>query len=525
MARIRDYQTQEGVAGNISVRRVEGSDLSAGFGGAETSNALYTVADTLKQTAQRQEVSDVNATIAERRAKWTVEMENRAASMPAGDPTFADKFTEDFAADIAPLGDKYQTAAGRRAFQQASRETSAYFVAKAGVYQAASAGAKATQDYLAAKNFNRSALLVDPAQFQNVVKETTDALNDPDGPYAKIPAIDRVKLERTTKEDLAESAVEGIIRQDPERGLAELASGKWGEYLSADRASSLTRTAEIGIRAKEIERQRAEAAAEKAAAKARQATADSFLPKIFGADGVTLTTREVLDSNLEPPQKQHYIELIQRVSTASDKLKTDPAVMIDLFQKINLPDGDPNKIVDETKLDAYFGRGLDTTSLDYLRREMQGGRTAEGRIENDLKKGLFDVAKTTLTGTNSLFRIRDPNGDLQLQRFMSYFLPEYQRQRQAGKTAAELLDPDSPSYLGKAIDRFKRSPTQMMQDMIQDAPALGGTPGAAAAPSSLPTPPAGDIPSRATSRAVGANGVAIFLVDGVWVDVNGKALK
>lgn len=519
MARIRDYETQESVQGNISVRRVEGSDLYAGGLGTMLADGVRGLVTDIKDSQQRQEVSDVNAVEAERRAKWTVEMENRAASMPAGDPTFADKFVEDFTADIAPLGDKYQTAAGRRAFQQKTRELSAYFVAKAGVYQAASAGAKATQDYLAAKNFNRSALLVDPAQFQSVVKETTDALNDPDGPYAKIPSIDRVKLERTTKEDLAESAVEGTIRQDPERGLAELASGRWGEYLSADRASTLTRTAEIGIRAKEIERARIEAAAEKAADKARQATADSFLPKIFGQDGVTLTTQEILRSNLKPEQKEHYLNLVQRVSTADTKLKTDPAVMIDLFQRINLPDGDPNKIVDETKLDAYFGKGLDMTSLSHLRGEMQGRRTEEGRIEADLKKGLVDAAKTALTGTNSLFRIRDPNGDVQLQKFMSYFLPEYQRQRQAGKTAAELLDPDSPSYLGKAIDRFKRSPTQMMQDMIQDAPALGGQ-GAAA---NLPVPPTA--PAGATKTAVGAGGSTIYLVNGKWVDASGKPVQ
>jgi hypothetical protein len=328
-------------------------------------------------------------------------------------------------------------------------------------------------------------------------------------------------LERTTKEDLAESAVEGIIRQDPQRGLAELASGKWGEYLNADRANALTRTAELGIRAQEVERLRAEAAAEKAQVKARQATADSFLPKIFGADGVTLTTKEIINSNLLPEQKEHYIGLVQRVSTAGDRLKTDPNTFIDLFQRINLPDGDPNKIVDETKLDAYFGKGLDMTSLSQLRTEMQGRRTAEGQIENDLKKGVIDAAKSALTGTNSLFRIRDPNGDVQLQKFMSFFLPEYQRQRQAGKSAQELLDPDSPSYLGKAIDRFKRSPTQMMQDMIQDAPALGGTPGAAGP--NLPTPPTA--PAGATKTAVGAGGSTIYLVNGKWVDASGKPVQ
>ena len=70
----------------------------------------------------------------------------------------------------------------------------------------------------------------------------------------------------------------------------------------------------------------------------------------------------------------------------------------------------------------------------------------------------------------------------------------------------QLLDPDSPDYLGKAIGRFQRTPQQFMSDLINGAGAS-------------------DVAQRATSTATGKDGQKIYKVDGAWVDQDGKPVK
>lgn len=476
MARIRDYQTQESTAGAIGVRRVIPSDLSAGIG-SDLGDALSGVAETMQKVAQRQELSDVEVKGYEKRAQWTTEFNKRATEADPGDTSFADKFLEDFNADTAALGNNLKTAAGRRAFNESRAKMASDFAVRAGQYQAELAGVQAKTNYLRGLDANRNTLIGDPTQFSDVLSETLKNLNDPTGPYSAMPPAARLQLETDTKKQLALSAVEGTINLSPELGKRQLTEGRWDEYLDADNKSQLLRQADTGIRAKEVETERARVAAERAQEKARQATADSFLPKIFDPDGPSLSTADILRSNLTPAQKEHYIGLVERVSKASTKLETSGPVMIDLYNRIHLPDGDPRKIVNEDDLDGYFGKGLNIESLRQLRDEMRGRRTSEGIIESDLKKGLVTTARSALTSTSDMLGSRDPRGDEQLQKFMSYFLPEYDRQRKAGKTPLELLSPDSPDYLGKSIDQFKRPWDEILRDRLPQigAPRPAGT--------------------------------------------------
>jgi hypothetical protein len=139
--------------------------------------------------------------------------------------------------------------------------------------------------------------------------------------------------------------------------------------------------------------------------------------------------------------------------------------MISLYQRIHLPDDDDKKLRDENELNKYFGNGLSMSDLNHLRDEMQGRQTTAGQIEGDLRKQVLEIAKGKLTKSNPLTGFRDPVGDEQMQRFMVFFLDEYKNQRAKGKSAVELLSPDSPMYLGKNINQFVRTPQQILRDM------------------------------------------------------------
>lgn len=427
--------------------------------------ALSSAADTLADVFQRQEVSKVRTGMAQMRADWTVEMQKRATESEIGDPDFAEKFNTDFGEALAKHGENIRTPAGRQAFKETSAEMAAHFTQAAGLYQAKSMGDRAVLDYKSTLDANRNTLVMEPGLFDAVLADSERGLADPNGIYAKMGAGKRAELAETTRKELALSAVQGMINADPEAALQELNNGKWAQYLDADKTVALKRNAEISIRANELERDRIERAKEKAQKAAATATETEFITKLV-EDSTSLSPVDVARSNLSPDDKIKWLNILKG---KPEVIRTVPEVYLDVYERIQLPPDDP-RYVSEDMLPAFVGKGLTLENVNSFRMEASGRKTEAGQIEHDLKDGLVKLAKSSLTGSDPLFRLRDPKGDEQLQKFMTWFLPEYSAQRKAGKSAVELLNPESPAYLGKALEQYKRTPAQFLKDMMENNP-------------------------------------------------------
>lgn len=196
-------------------------------------------------------------------------------------------------------------------------------------------------------------------------------------------------------------------------------------------------------------------------------TQNTFLQRM--TDG-KLSAQDVLNSNLSPFGSGSKDEFLNMMKVRDTKAKTDPTTFNELFARINLPDGATGKITDANQLNPYLiDQRINMEDLGKLRGEVEGKGTAQGEAEAKLKAGVIEVAKSTLTRSNALIGIQDPQGDANLQQFTSWYLNEFQKQRGQGKSAADLTSPDSPDYLGKRIKSFVRSPQQIMQDVLQSA--------------------------------------------------------
>ncbi len=483
MPRIHDYTQQVSAQGAIGGRRAQAGDFGTGV---DTGAGLTSAADTLYDVEQRQEVSKVRTDMAQKRAEWTVNLQTAANESEIGDPNFAQRFIDKFGEDIAKSGDGIHTAAGRRAWQEATAQLTAHFTQTAGLYQAKSMGDKAVLDYKKGLDFDRNTLLLDPSTFNVVLAQSERGLDDPAGPYAEMPADKREQLRNNTRQELALSAVQGLIRQDPTEALDQLKSGKWAQYLDADKTYTMQRSAEIAINAAEVERDRIDRAKAKAQVEAQRATENEFIAKLV-EDPNSLSAKEVSNSNMTPDDKLKWLGIIGKAGKPG-AIKTDPAVYLDTYQRIGLPPDDPRHL-GEDDLPALVGHGLRLEDVNSFRSEIQGKKTEAGRIEGELKDGLLKLAKTSLTGADPLFRIRDRKGDEQLQKFTAWFLPEYSRQRQAGKSAVDLLDPNSKDYLGKAIDQYKRPRAVFMHDLMEDNPGRTDILGTGAVPAGGPAAP------------------------------------
>lgn len=140
----------------------------------------------------------------------------------------------------------------------------------------------------------------------------------------------------------------------------------------------------------------------------------------------------------------------------------------DIYRRVHLPDGDPQKVSDP---DAIYpmvqrGSGLTPAGADRIIQEIRGKKTAEGEAEKQLMSQFFKNARGQISGTNEGMGLRDPKGDELFQRFQVQAFQAYDQGRKAGKSPYALLNPDSSDYIGKSIGQFKRPTSEWFSDMV-----------------------------------------------------------
>jgi hypothetical protein len=173
--------------------------------------------------------------------------------------------------------------------------------------------------------------------------------------------------------------------------------------------------------------------------------------------------------------KREWLQMIREGATG--KQTTNPAVFNALFDRINRPAGDPQRITDPDEINPYLGAGLDYQSLKQLRSEINTKDTPEGRAVFELRKNLIRTARNTLSGSNDLLGIKDPEGDAKFQQWLSWFLDAEAKARKDSNYGPDFYTPGRPDlYLGRTIESFKRSDGDELEAQIEaldnpDAPA------------------------------------------------------
>lgn len=486
----------------------EGRALEAAGGAVQ--NAGMVVAKRLDQ----ENTSDVTAKLAKANADLAIDLQQTIRTAEPGDKKVFEDYNKRVEDTMGKIGEEASTESARAYFSEASSRIKGTLSKTSADGQAELSGIKAVQDYTSTLNNLSTASMADPSSAQLQKDLHKQALEN----LVKTGALPREKalqLETQGNMNLAKASVRGWIELNPEYAKQKLKEGAFDQDLGADGKAQLFGEADQAIRGKEIEQERRERQMEKVQAKQRQVTQNTFLSKMEKGE---LSSKDILNSNLEAfgsGSKEQFLGMMKKLNSPDEKLKTDPQVMIGLYNRIHLPDGDPNKLFDENELNNHFGNGLSWADLGRLRDEMQGSQTEEGKHANDMKKQLFEVAKGKLTKSNPMTGFKDPQGDENMTRFMGQFYDEYKMARAKGKTDRELLSPDSPDYLGKSISMYQRTPQQIMRDLVpkrQPAPGLAVTPqveGAnAAAPGTAPNLYRAPAPPAALPRQPGESPAA-----------------
>lgn len=394
---IREYQRSVGAAGpgatlNIPLSVADGAAAK----GRVTGAALSQTADIAFGIGEQIDKAKVLLNSANSRADLTLELQNAVKSGAAATPDFEKMFSDKVAARLERDQKGYHTGTGAQLAASSASSVAAEFRTQAGHYQAVALGQQAALGYTQALDANKKTLMADPMQNQSVVESTLAALNDPNGAYApQLGAQKTAELNLSTRQELAIATMRGVIRTaGPELALDMMQKGTGGSAdLTADQIRQLNGEAEQQVRATEIERDRVLRRAEKDLQVEQEETMQDFVARVNASGGSTLSTKDILGSNLTAAQQEHFL---QQTKAGADK--PNPFVINKAFRDIHRPIGDPLKITTETQLYDLYGRGVDFAALNHLRAELKSDplgdsvNAAEATAAAMIRRGPFGTS-------------------------------------------------------------------------------------------------------------------------------------
>ncbi len=458
MPRIRPYVSDNSPAGEIQGRRAQASDFSVAPGAMVLSAGLERTGDVIHEQAVRDEVTQVRVQMAKDRAEWDVRFRDEATAAKPDDKDFASRFTQSFSDYVAKGRDQVQTREGRRAYDQLSAELTGHFSEKAGLYQVQLAGVKASQDWQVSSKAYATSVMTDPTSYGAVLNQALSELRDPNGQYGRLDAKTRSELEIKARDTLAQSYVNGLIDNGaPELAHKILMDGKLDDQLDPTHKQRLIQGANAGITAKRVASEHAEAQARRDEKLQLDIVNNDLMGKFVEGK---LTVNDVRASGLptfgEGSQNQWVTMLRTQAKEWAEKpIKTQPSVMVDAFERIGLPAGDPRRITGMGEINKlYIEQKVSWADLTHLQKAFKDQQTEAGQRLGEVKGEFLKGMKSQLDKSSMV--MTDAGGGERMYRFTNYVNEQVAKAVADGKSNPyDLFNPASPQYLGKAVSQFQ----------------------------------------------------------------------
>lgn len=203
-------------------------------------------------------------------------------------------------------------------------------------------------------------------------------------------------------------------------------------------------------------------AADKAKRNAALSSGNKFVSQIL-TDPTHVDVNAIAnDQNLDWRDKSTINTMLRAALGRDDDTKDAKTYgdgFYDAYKAMNLPATDQNKISDPKQLWEMAGPGgkLTVAGVDKLTQIMAAKGTPEGDADHLMQEQFFKNAHKQLSFQDDNNLIPDPTGEKNYLRFMTQAFGSIDAGKKAGKTSAQLFNPDSPDYVGKTIATFKGS--------------------------------------------------------------------
>ncbi len=460
MPRIKPIESQVRSAGPVQVQTARAEDFGGGLatGIQSLSKSLEKTVDLIGEQQARSEVSDLSAKMSQAQAEFAINWAETMKTADPGDKELSTKFLKGYDDYMSKIGEGIGTEEGKNYFVRTNATMRSHFMQSAYTGQAQLAGIKAREDYTGSVNNFSNSVMADPSSFETVRNMHDTNLEDmvKNGGMTREMAL---KFKGESNQLIAKASVRGWANLNPEYAKQQLDQGRYDSYFNEDVKKQMYGEVDAAIKGREAEAQRQIKLKEEELKRAQMETENQFIEKVVNKQ---LSSKEILASNLDARQKEHYLNLIRKESK-----ETDPSVFNELLRRANLPDGDPAKLVNEKELVNYAVNGLlSYTDLNDLRKEVQGKRTEQGKIEDQAKNSVLKQAESMLVKKDPLTGLADPDGLVNYQRFVTLYWKKWEEGRKAGKTVEQLTDPSSPDWLGKYVKDFYVNPIEASKKSV-----------------------------------------------------------
>jgi len=464
MPKIQDYQVKSSTQITPQTRMAQADQFNPERGIENAIKGVGNVGNALIYRAEQDDVSNLHVGLAKVHEAAGLEMQDQ---INKGTFKF-DDFKQSYENKLNAVRETVKTPAGQNFFDQQSATMHAETMIGAARAQQTLVGDKAIQDYITATDAVSNTLRRSPSGFLAAVELNKQAIAA--RVNAGLPAEAGMKLERAATEQFAKDTMEGWAQFATDKAKAILDSGEMDKYLgknAKDEMYGKIKTWEAVHRADE---ERVKKIQSDLANQQQETTMLDFVKKMENGN---LLDKDIVNSNLDSDHQIHMLRL-NKAKLEDNNHETQGAAEVDLFQRMHLPEGDPNKITDEKQLDSEFiNKNISWEALTRLRGEYQGKHTTQGKLDSSMKATLIQQFKSSITNSNPMMGKMDNIGDQKYGEFKLAVDQRFDAQKKAGKPLSDLGDPSKPEWIGNLAPLYRRTMQQTMQDvkdqMIRDS--------------------------------------------------------
>jgi len=456
MPKLPYKQIEMGTLPAIGGRRASASDFGADVG-AEFARAGH---------AGKQVYEDIGDSEARGvvvgRAKIVTEYAKRLDDAALNDEPL-DKIKEEMNAKLAKLGEGVSTRKGQDTLDVAVAGTNQMFDAQASAIAVKRAGVQARQQADTMLRDMSGGLARNPLLLDFYLG-TVDAFAASLPKKGTDPEVAR-HISTTLRSNLTLEAALSTAARDPALAREGIAGKKWD--LTGEQIRMVQGEADRTDRARRVDAEYQHTQAERRKDEANDKARRDLYKGL--RDGTTKESDIIGNKDLKTATAEHLIDVMERMAKEgkTEAARTDPKVFNDMRAAIDSPPGTTGRLVDPQRVWMMYGKGLSQDDATWLENRLyanrgEGGYTLASEVSN-----VLSTLKPELDKSNMLSI--DPLGPSRMVAFTRYVYEQVEKARKdPNADPRELLNPNSPKYVGRAIPTFLSGAQQRQRDLARD---------------------------------------------------------
>lgn len=299
-------------------------------------------------------------------------------------------------------------------------------------------------------------------------------------------AVDRIGFEMASMGDEqgwsqetinseTQKAISKAARQRIDRALitdaksGELIYSKTKDMIDGDQRIEIEQDIKAAKNAERIQQEHEIAMAKLAKQEASDNAQLEYVNKFLMNEFVSL--KEIGQDNRMNATDKLVLQRLFEADANSDKISTGTSQRntAEIFRRMNLPVGDPQRINDLMEINmAFANQKVNRTDFNFLVNRFSENKTVDGERLNKKESDFLNMMKGSISKSTLLGP--DPSGD---RRFYEYSQMVDQKIRDARKNNEDpyaLLNPADPKYLGKPeiLQTYKGSFDDRINDMQRE---------------------------------------------------------